>query len=359
MKKHILAPLAACLLLTGCSQLPVAREMEDMALLRTVGIDHAPGGVAVTGSTGPRARGLQGEGEPALTLEADRETLGGACLAMRGQSDSYVFFGYVDQLLIGEELAKEGVRPVLDYFARDTELGLGAQIWLVRGASAREAVSAGGDAGVDSRLETLRHDSKMGLASHTRTAGELYTDMLELGSAFVPALVPAKDGTAVLAEQGYGVLNGDRLAGFLDGEAAKGLELLSGGPSADILEVRLPSQTASVKITSARTGSRLEFQGDTPSALRLTCKVEARLSEYGSRLTEEELNQLQEQLEAQERSKIEAALAQLKELHSDCAGLGAKAAIPRPAQWQSVQADWPDWFSRLPVDIKVQIKLDS
>ena len=146
MKKHFTSLLILCLLLTGCSGLPTAREMGDMALLRTLGVDPSPAGVAVTGSTGPRAKGLQGDGEPALTLSADRPSLSAACLAMQGQSDSFVFFGYVDQLLVGEELAKEGVRPVLDYFSRDAELGLGAQLWLVRGASARDALSAGGPA---------------------------------------------------------------------------------------------------------------------------------------------------------------------------------------------------------------------
>ena len=359
MKKRLIPLLTVCLLLTGCSQFPAAREMEDMALLRTMGVDIAPGGVAVTGSTGPRARGLQGEGEPALTLSADRESLSAACLAMQGQSDSFVFFGYVDQLLIGEELAREGVQPVLDYFARDAELGLGAQLWLIRGASAREAVSAGGDEGIDSRLETFQHDSKMGLAPHTRTAGELYTDLLELGSAYVPALIPVEDGTAILTEQGYGVLNGDKLIGFLDGDAAKGLELLAGGPSADVLEVKLTDQTVSVKVTSTRAKSRLEFQGNTPSALNLTCNIEARLSEYGSCLTAEELDQLQKLLEIQERSKIDAALTQLRELRCDCAGLGAKAAIFHPAQWQNIQANWPDWFSRVPINVKVQISLSS
>ena len=357
MNKRLLVPLAVCLLLTGCSHLPVAREMDDMALLRTMGVDVAPEGVAVTGSTGPRARGLQGEGEPALTLEADRESLSAACLAMQGQSDSFVFFGYVDQLLIGEELAKEGIQPVLDYFARDTELGLGAQLWLIRGTSAREAVSAGEDAGVDRRLESLQHDSKMGIAPHARTAGELYTDLLELGSAYAPALVPIEDGTAILTEQGYGVLNDGKLAGFLDGDAARGLDLLAGGPCAEILEAELEDQAVSVKVTSSHTKSRLEFQGNTPITLNLTCKIETRLSEYGSRLTAEELNQLQMQLEAQERAKLEVALARLRELQSDCVALGARAAITHPAQWQSIQADWPDWFSQVPIELHVEITI--
>ncbi|MEH2940207.1 Ger(x)C family spore germination C-terminal domain-containing protein [Lawsonibacter sp. JLR.KK007] len=355
MKRGWMAPLALSLLLTGCSGLPAAREMGDMALLRTMGIDAAANGVAVTGSTGPRAKGLQAEDEPALILSADRESLSGACLAMQGQSDSYVFFGYVDQLLLGQELAERGVQPVLDYFSRDAELGLGAQLWLVRGAAAREAVSSGGDKGVDSRLETLQTDSDMGIASITRTAGEVYTDLLELGSAFVPALSPAGDETAVLTERGYGVLNGDRLVGFLDGEAAKGLELLAGGPSADVLEAELAQNRVSVKVVSASTKSELEVQGGVLSGLKLTCRVEARLSEYQRHPDEAAVQALKTGLEQRERLRLEAALERLQELGTDCTGLGARAGIARPALWQRVQRDWADRFAELPVELQVQV----
>ena len=354
------APLLAAvtaLLLTGCSGLPAAREMGDMALLRTLGVDPSPAGVAVTGSTGPRAKGLQGDGEPALTLAADGASLSGACLAMQGQSDSFVFFGYVDQLLLGEKLAEEGVRPVLDYFSRNAELGLGAQLWLVRSGSAREALSAGGEKGLDSRLETIQNDSKMGIANLTRTAGEVYTDLLELGSAYVPALAPVGEGDAVLAEQGYGILKGDILAGFLEGEAAKGLELLTGGPSADILEIALPEGQVSVKVSSACTKSRLEFQGDAPAKLRLACKIEARLSEYRERPDGQGLEHLQTALEDRERERMAAALERLRVWGTDCAGLGARAGMLCPARWQAVQNSWPEWFGRVPVEITVEVNL--
>ena len=359
MKKRLLSWLAACLFLTGCSGLPTAREMGDMALLRTLGVDPSPAGVAVTGSTGPRAKGVEGEGEPALTLSADRESLSSACLAMQGQSDSFVFFGYVDQLLLGEELAKQGIQPVLDYFSRDAELGLGAQLWLIRGASARDALSSGGEQGLDSRLETLQNDSEMGIANLTRTAGEAYTDLLELGSAFVPALSPARDGSALLRETGYGILKGDTLLGFLDGEAAKGLELLAGGSSADILDVGLPGGPVSVKVTSAHTKSVLVFRGNTPSALKLTCKLETRLSEYRERPGGKELEQLRAELEVRERDRIIAALERLQAWGADCTGLGAKAGMLHPARWQAVRADWPKWFGRVPVEVTVQIEINS
>ena len=359
MKKTLLPWLAAGLLLAGCSGLPTAREMGDMALLRTLGVDTSPAGVAVTGSTGPRARGMKGEGEPALTLSADRASLSAACLAMQGQSDSYVFFGYVDQLLVGQALAEEGVRPVLDYFARNAELGLGAQLWLVRGASARDALSAGGEQGVDSRLETLQNDSEMGVANLTRTAGETYTDLLELGCAYVPALSPAGDGGVLLTEAGYGVLKGDTLSGFLEGEAARGLELLAGGPSSDILDVNLPGGPASVKVTSARTKSALNFRGNTPSALKLSCQIEARLSEYRQRPEGEALDRIRAELESRERERIEEALDRLQTWGTDCTGLGAGAGMSRPARWEAVREDWAEWFSRVPVEVTVQIKINS
>ena len=347
--------LALCLLLAGCAGLPTAREMGDMALLRTLGVDPSPAGVAVTGSTGPRARGLQGEGEAALTLEADQASLSAACLAMQGQTDSYVFFGYVDQLLIGQALAEEGVRPVLDYFARNAELGLGAQLWLVRGAAAREALSAGGDQGIDARLETLQKDGEMGIASLTRTAGEVYADLLELGCAYAPALSPA--GDAALMETGYGILKGDALAGFLEGQEARGLDLLVGGSAADVAEVELPDNRVSVKITSASTKSRLEFQGDVPSALKITCKIEARLSEYQERPAGEGMTALQAELERQERACLEAALKRLQAWGADCAGLGARAGTAHPARWRAIQEDWSEWFSRVPVKIQVTVRV--
>ena len=357
MKKRLALWLAACLLLTGCSGFPIAREMGDMALLRTVGIDAAPAGVAVTGSTGPRAKGLQAEGEPALILSADKPSLSAACLAMQGQSDSYVFFGYVDQLLIGEGLVREEIQPVLDYFARNQELGLGAQLWLVRGDTARNAVSSGGDEGVDKRLETLQTDGEMGIAHLTRTAGELYTDLLEQGSAFAPALSLTGGENSPLAENGYGIFKEFALTGFLDGDAARGLELLYGGHINHILEVDLPGNRVSVKIMSAHTKSSLRFQGNTPSALELTCNIAAQMSEYQQLPGAEELEFLRTEVESRERLRLEAALNELKAWSTDCVGLGPKAAVSHPARWQRIQNDWPEWFSRLPVKIRFKIEV--
>lgn len=355
MKKYLAPLLAGCLLLTGCTGLPSAREMGDMALMRTMGVDTVDGGVEVTASTGPRASGLQGEWESALVLSTVKESLSAACLAMQGLSDSYVFYGYVDQLLLGEKLAQDSIKPVLDYFARDVELGLGTQLWLVRGETARTAVEAGGDEGVDRRLSTLQTDGKMAVAAISRTAGEVYTDLLEWGSTFAPALTPVDQKDGALMESGYGVLQGDHLLGFLDGELARGLEVLAGRASAEVMTVQLGENRVSARMTAAYTKPSLRFQGDTPSGLKINCRVDLELTEYLQPLNQQALEDLQQAVKQQELKRLKATLAQLRRWRADCVGLGAGAAMAHPKKWQKIQRDWPMWFGVLEPEVELKI----
>ena len=66
------------------------------------------------------------------------------------------------------------------------------------GGTARAAIGAGGETGGDSRLSTLQTDSEMGAAGITRTAGEVFSSLLEQGCAYLPALraAGAEEGEA-------------------------------------------------------------------------------------------------------------------------------------------------------------------
>ena len=355
----------AVLFLSGCGRaaLPYAREMGDMALLRTMGVDagEVEGQVRVTVSTGERTAGLQGESQPPLVLSALGDSLSAACLSMQGLSDSYVFYGYVDQLLLGEGAALEGVEPVLDYFSRDVELGLGAQLWLIRGNTAQAAIEAGGQTGVDARLSTLQTDSEMGAAGITRTAGEVFSSLLEQGCAYLPALQVADPnetgGQTVLLEAGYGVLRDGKLVGYLDGESAKGLELLTGQTAEDIIEVDLPSGQAVARITETSVGCEPVFQGDELTGLRLICRAAAELAEFHTPMGEEELLQLKEKLEQRESLRLQRVVDQLRSWGTDCAALGSQVGRANPERWSAVQGQWERLFSTVPIEISVQVSV--
>lgn len=356
--------LAAAFCLTGCGKasLPYAREMGDMALLRTMGVDAAGDGqVRVTVSTGKRAVGLQGETQPPLVLSAQGDSLSAVCLSMQGLSDSYVFYGYVDQLLVGEAAALEGIEPILDYFSRDVELGLGVQLWLVRGNTAQAAMEMGKEDGVESRLSTLQTDSEMGAAGITCTAGEAFSGLLEQGCTYLPALQVADlektEGQTVLLEAGYGILRDGKLVGYLEGESAKGLELLTGQTAEDIIEVELPSGLAVARITGAAVRCEPIFQGKELRQLRLSCRVTAELAEFHEPMGESELEQLRETLEEREGLRLQRVMDQLRSWKTDCAALGSQVGQASPEAWKTIQEEWERLFSALPIEISVQVSV--
>ena len=356
--------LSGVLLLSGCSAtlLPYAREMGDMALLRTMGVDAGEGDyqVEVTVSTGKRAYGLQGESQPSLILSAQRESLSAACLAMQGLSDSYVFYGYVDQLLLGEELTKRGVWPVLDYFAQDAQLGLGVQMWAIRGANAAQAVQAGGESGVVSRLSTLQTDSEMGAAGASRTAGEVFSDLLERGSAYLPALriqETDQEGQTALLEAGYAVLTDGVLAGYLEGESAKGLELLVNQVPSDVLEVPLSQGRVVVRVTGSALVCTPRMEGEQLTAMDLNCRITAEVAEVEGELSQEDLEQVKQAVDSRQQRRLTQALERLQSWGADCVGLGQRLAMANPAQGETLLAAWPEVFPSLPAQVSVETSL--
>ena len=208
-------------------------------------------------------------------------------------------------------------------------------------------------------LSTLRLDGEMGIAALARTAGEVYTDLLEQGSAYLPALRPGTEEQAVLLEAGYAVLKGDTLVGFLEGEAARGLELLVGKPSSDIIPVELEGETVYVRITGGDTTCRLETEGGQVTGITVACRVTAQLAEYRTQPNRNQLQAVEEELTRVETERMTRALTQLRAWGADCAGLGVRSALSAPEAWRQIEEDWAEWFARLEPNLEVQVDIQD
>lgn len=350
MKGRVLIWVWVLLLLTGCGRgLPQSREMDDTALMRTMGVDvgTSPEERRVTASTARRSKGLQGDGQPSLILSTQRPSITGACLAMQGLSDSYVFFGHVDQLLLGEELAYQGgVQETLEHFSQDEQLGLGAQVWLIRGDTAEQAIRGGEEEGVSDRLSSLREDGEMGVAGLTRTAGEVLTDLLENGSAYLPALALNQGEDTPLLECGYGVLLGDTLVGWLTGEDARGLELLQQRPGTQLLEL----EGVSVRMATSTLTCVPVMDGEQLVGLELDVRLLGQVAERrGSALSREGL---EERVCAIEELRASRVLEQLQQWNADCLSLKRLAGAARPEWWNSIRRQWEKRFPELEIRVR-------
>ncbi len=349
--RKLMLMLAQCLLLAGCTGLPQPREMGEMALLRTIGVDGGGAEVTLTVSTGQRASGVEGQKEGALVLSGAGESLSSAAFDLRQKSDSYVFFGYVDKLLLGNDPGR--ISDVLGWFARDGELGLGAKVWLLRGTSAGQAVEAGGEAGVERRLSALELDGKLGAGPMTRTAGEVYGGLLDRNCTFLPALT----AEAELLPAGYAVVRGEEVVGFLEEDAARGLELLTERPMAEIIEVSLPENRVSLRLTGAQLDCKPVYQEGVLQTLKLRSRVELDLEQWRREPTASEREAIARAAREILGKKMEQALGQLRDWQTDCIGIGSRVGIAAPWAWEDLEESWPQIFSEVAYQLEVTVAL--
>ena len=303
MRQGLILLLLLCL--TGCGRgLPQPREMGEIALMRTMAVDAGEnGGIRVTVSSGE---------EEGQTCSAQRATVAGACQAVRAQGENAVFLGHVERLLLGEGLcAAGGVIPTLQYFSRDEELGLGAQVWLVRGEAQQEAAFAG-------------------TSGLKRTAGEVLGDLVEDGCTFVPVV-----------GGGYGVLSAGGLQGVLTGEEALGLELLQGHALEELVEL----ENGAVEVDSATLTCIPVAQGARIVGLELDLRLTTHLEEAQS--VELDPYYYKEAVAAQAEQWVKAAVERAQREGLDFPGLCRRAGASRPELWKEIrsqrEAQFSDW----------------
>lgn len=355
--KRRLAALAAglCLLLSGCdglTVLPYARELEGMALMRTLGVDAEGEEVAVTAATGGQDPG-QGENS-AVVAARTAETISGAVLGMQAGGASYVYFGHVGQLLLGEDLARQSVAEALEYVLRDVEMRLDTELYLVQGGTAGGAIrqSAEGQPVAD-RLEAMEDDPGLASWSMARTVREVLADLERCGASFVPVLRMGED----LEAAGYGILRGEVLAGWAGEEAARGINLLLGKVDADIVEVASSGGTAALRVVGAKTTVRPVFEGEILTGLEICCRIDANLAEGGADLRDPAARSaLEEALAQVEERRIREALALCRDLDADFMDLKSAAGLARPWRWGEICRQWELGGLDLSVTVKAGIQ---
>lgn len=364
---------ALCLSVGGCAALPYAHEIEKTVLMGVLGVDvseETPDGVAVTAASGARAGAGDSPGQAPVILAAQAQTVASACAVMQSFGSEYIFFGDVEQVLVGEGETVRGLEPLLSHMARDPELRLEAQLWVVKGGSAADAlfaVSEGG--GAPDRLAALERDAELISAPRPFTARETLVDLLDNGCTLLPALEQRKaepgegaEGETVLAAAGYAILRDGALCGWTGETAAFGADLLAGLGQGRMLELDTPELVrAALKLTGVKTYLKPVFEGDRLVGLSVSCTIEAQAVEVqgaGGSLGESARTWLEEKLGGVAETGLRAALDQFQALGADCLHLGRKAALAVPWRKETLKTQWEGAFPKLDISLEVKASIE-
>lgn len=214
------AALAALALLSGCAALLHPRLVEDLQLIQTIGFDGGIGDMTVSVSSGEAS-----EDAVSAQLAARGASIQTAVQRLQDFSPrEELFFAHIRYAAVGEDCARGGITPILDYFERGTQTQLSVPLFVVKGESAYTLIAAnGGENEITAALSSLEADTERQGSAHCFTVLEIASRLNRSGAALACAIAPtapersvpeAEDGATLALEAGYAVFRGETLCGL-------------------------------------------------------------------------------------------------------------------------------------------------
>lgn len=378
MEKRILIFLLITIMgttLIGCWS---RRELDTLAIISAMGIDKTEeeGKLSVAFQIikpselkGASPSGASTDGSKGVwVLTSTGYTMIDAARNATKQSDRKLFFPQNEVIIIGEELAREGISPLLDFLNRDPELRRSSWLLVAKG-KAHDIISANHEQ-VNIPADAIDNMIK----SSTATSMAVKVNLNE----FIKNLTsPASDPIACRIEMiqdnqgknqkmrftGASVFKRDKLVGFLDQYETRGLNWILGKVVSGSILVKSPlDENKDVALEIIRASSKIipEILDD-EIKITVEIKEEGNLAEQLSdvELTNTEMYKELERRKAQViKNEIQSVLEKAqKEWGADIFAFGKAVRRKYPQEWKTIQTKWRDLFPNINVEIKVVAKL--
>ncbi|MDW7651887.1 MAG: Ger(x)C family spore germination protein [Bacillota bacterium] len=412
-KRRIFFLVVLCVLLIFTGGCWDQDEVETLAIVRGMAIDYLPGRrapylvtLAVERPAATGGESGSGEGEPTVLYSGV-----GASIDLAIQQASFslsrrIFLSHNELLVIGEEAAKEGLSPIMDFVIRNPQVRLNAFVLIAPGI-AQEVLA------VTERLEGTISSELLGMIQQANESSE--TDPQEVYHVLRQMATPGQDAHTVavmvgplledelkelnpekkgggeggqsggggessggsgggesgggqeepeqiLSMDGMAVFRGDKLAGIINHIEARGVLWLTGGTIRGVITVHDPVRPghhvnllisrSETKVTPVIKDGRISFHVEVEAEGDIASQTS-----FVDLSTPEMIVKLNSAKAGAIKVEMEKALSILQELETDVVGFGKILNQKDPETFRKVADRWPEVFSKLDVEIHVEANI--
>lgn len=351
------------------------REPEQLAIVTVAAFDRLPSGevrwtVEIPLPQRPAAGGGQeggGGGGPArLVVEAAGPTPLAAERALRRIVERELFWGHADFLLVGEQAARAGLAPLLDFAARRYGMRRNSLVYVTAGPAGDllRDVTPGLERTMARRLRAMSRSSRpeavpvVDVNTFLRWWADPGTD------PFLPLLrarVEAGRRSAVLG--GIALFREDRLVALGGDDAAAGVWWLRGSAPVHLLVVPCPAparrdEAAGLRVSRASVRRRVGLEPAGRVSVAVWIRIDAELAEWRCPAPLDPAAEgLRRAAALRVRQQVQAAVEAMRRHGTDPAGIGTLIYRQRPDLWDRLVADWRRWLAALDVRAAVEVVL--
>lgn len=377
--KLIIIPIALSLL-SGCWS---KKELDKLGIVTGVGIDIVDEGYEVTvqiiNPAEVAAKELTSR-TAVSTYSSTGKTMFDAIRNLIKVTPRKVYLSHTRVVIFSEELARRGISDTVDFLVRDHELRTDFYLTIAKGSTAKQMLN------ILTPLEKIPAsklystiDSSERYLAQTRTVKiqQFTADLLLKGQhPFITGIyiegdpvvgssinnVEQIDSPTKLFVDNIGVMQNDKLIGWLTPEESKGFNYITGEvkSSTEIIQCNDGDKHTSFEIINTDKQTKGKVKQGTPS-FTVDIKIKANITQNDCNLKLSDpkvLKTLEQDLDKQILETSNQALEALqKDLQSDIVGFGELLHRTTNKEWQSLKTNWNEIFPNVEVKVNVQSKI--
>jgi spore germination protein KC len=355
--------------LSGCWD---KKELNQVAVVIGVGLDKGKGNqVKVTAQViKPTAGQQQGKGGselPTWSLSASGRTVMDAIAQLNRISPRRLYWPHLQIIVLGEDLAKQGVAPYLTWFERDRESRAGAFMVVTRG-KAEDLLNKKIELGNVPALAIAEFLDTSDLREITARRMKLREFVMILTT---PGIDPAMDvidpkeirgkvETYRLA--GTAVFRGDKLKGFITNPVRMGIEIFFDKYKYAVLNASCPGSNdkfITFQVTDLNKQTQLNIKGEN-IAVKLKVSAEGNLADqscFKDLLDPEMIDRVETQVSQEIERYVRQSFKEAAAMKADIFGIGRELRRYHPDVWHRKQQDWASMLSKVDWDIQVETNI--
>lgn len=384
MQKCMVKLLLTAILLfipTGCWD---RHELNDLAIVSAIGFDkigdkyHVIVQVLDPNEVSRTATG--GTGNASVVMYEEKgTTVDDAIGRLTAKAPYTLYLSHTRIIIIGEQLAKEGISGVLDYLSRERQMRTDFYMVIARKSKAHDILS------IFTPIEkipgnklynSLKTSAKEWGPVQATQLVDVINDLVNGGKQLVlTGLViegNAKEGgtkksienirsVAKMAYKGIGVFKGDKLIGWMSEYESKGYSYIRNDMTRTVGFVSCGKEKyVSLRVIRSGTSLSVKMRSGEP-VVQINLEIEADVNETTCDIdleNEQTIADLEEKGGQRTKMLIDKSIARAKKLRSDIFGFGDLLERREPAYWRANKARWEELFPELAIetDIKYSIR---
>lgn len=279
-----------------------------------------------------------------------------------------LYWSHCKVLIISQDVAKDGIIPIIDFVIRDAEPRLTLKTLVSKEKTAKELLK---QQSITTEVRAFEMDFMVEANNHLSKSIEV--DVVKLVDVlsdqgiypYLPAIrIILNNGKETANLSGIAVFKGDKFLGFLNEEDTMfflfAINKIKGGvfilnPDKENLKdkVTLEIFENKTKVQPVYLDGRLKMKIDVITDVSLS-----EIDTTRNYVDVKNLNTLEKEAEAYVKNHIEATIKKVQEdYNSDIFGFGRIVMQDMPSLWKSIENEWDKIFQNLEVEVNVDLTI--